>query len=137
MSGITYFSNKAALYGDNIGCFAQKLVSISAAKYKEHLLKLGLIMQEEYRALLSYNNKTKTIEQDSGQERWLQTSSYPTNQTITNQQSGSSIPDTYLAHVDQYDQIVGSDFSSKVRVLVDATYPLSSNATKYQPILEG
>ena len=41
-----------------------------------------------------------------------------------------------MAHVDQYDQIVGDDFTSKVRVQVDATYTANPKA-KYSPILEG
>ena len=47
------------------------------------------------------------------------------------------MPTYYLGHMDQYGQIVGDDFSSKVRVQIDATYTLTSNATKYPPIIEG
>lgn len=60
-----------------------------------------------------------------------------TNSTIFNQQSGGAIPTIYIAHVDKYGQIVGSDFSSKVTVSIDSTYTLNSSASKYSPILEG
>ena len=41
-----------------------------------------------------------------------------TSETITNQRSGGDIPTVYLAQVDIYGQIVGSDFSSRIRVTV-------------------
>lgn len=63
--------------------------------------------------------------------------SYLSNTTVTDQQSGGTIPDTYLAHIDQYNQIVGSDFTSKVRVSVDATSNLDPKANVYPPIIEG
>jgi hypothetical protein len=41
-----------------------------------------------------------------------------------------------MAHVDKYNQIVGSDFSSKVRALVNVK-GISGEANLYAPIIEG
>jgi hypothetical protein len=46
--------------------------------------------------------------------------SFYTEQSITDQRSGGSIPQMHLAIVDKYGQIVASDDESKINVMIDA-----------------
>ncbi|CDW79545.1 UNKNOWN [Stylonychia lemnae] len=70
--------------------------------------------------------------QDDYQLRLLQDSL----SQIEQQRSGGSIPIVYMSLKDQYGQIVGSDFKSKVRVDVETTN-LDAKQILYPPILEG
>ncbi len=56
---------------------------------------------------------------------------------IKEQRSGGDVPHTFLAHIDKYGQIVGSDFNSKVRVLVNSTSNPDTRSLVYPPIIEG
>lgn len=52
--------------------------------------------------------------------------------------SGGTLPDYYLAYVDYYGQIVGSDYNSNVRLTIDAEYMKNNEtAQKYTPMIEG
>eukprot|EP00347_Sterkiella_histriomuscorum_P017716 403348268 len=115
---LTFKNNYAYLYGNDKACFAQKLASVTQAQYQAHLIKLGIMSADDI-----------TLRQ-------LQSSSLTVSKNMSDVQSGGVIPTTYLAHVDQYDQIVGDDFNSKVRVQVDATYSADTKA-KYSAIIEG
>jgi hypothetical protein len=42
-----------------------------------------------------------------------------------------------MAYVDKYGQIVGSDFGSKIRIDIDASYSKNGTDTKYTPMIEG
>lgn len=54
---------------------------------------------------------------------------------MENQRSGGSVPRAYIALVDTYGQIVGTDEGSKLNVVVDpSTY---STDDTYRPILGG
>jgi hypothetical protein len=64
--------------------------------------------------------------------RFLQVSDTTVNNTntssnITGQRSGGTLPTTYMAYVDPYGQIVGSDWNSKISLDIAATY--NSNGT--------
>ncbi|CDW87730.1 UNKNOWN [Stylonychia lemnae] len=72
---------------------------------------------------------------DDFQLRQLQ-NEQPSTQEIKSQRSGGTIPKLYMALKDQYGQIVGSDFKSKVRVSVDLKN-LDNKQSLYLPILEG
>ncbi|CDW74521.1 UNKNOWN [Stylonychia lemnae] len=72
---------------------------------------------------------------DDYQIRLLQAENNSSNE-IEFQRSGGIIPTIYMALKDKYGQIVGSDFSSKVRVSVETTN-LDSKQSLYSPILEG
>lgn len=52
------------------------------------------------------------------------------------EQSGGTIPDFQIAHIDKYGQIV-ADFNSKIRVSVAQDYPLDANTKRYTPVLQG
>jgi hypothetical protein len=43
----------------------------------------------------------------------------------------------YLANVDPFGEIVTSDYSSKVRVLIDTSYNTDFNSRVYPPAVEG
>ena len=119
MKNVTYKNNSAGQYGNNIACFAQDIGIINQTEYEDNLNKLG-ISYDNLRLLES----TETV-------TYLSTGNY------SNQVSGGVIPTTYLAHIDKYGQIVGSDFSSKVRVTVNATYNLNPKANVYPPTIDG
>jgi hypothetical protein len=62
---------------------------------------------------------------------------YKTNFTARRVQSGGTIPDFQIAHVDKYGQIV-ADFDSKIRIQVDKESYVKDNNTKtYSPMPEG
>ncbi|CDW74850.1 UNKNOWN [Stylonychia lemnae] len=83
------------------------------------MMKLQLIKSEDTRQLDFYN-----LEQISNK------------QEVSSQQSGGSLPIIYIALIDKYGQIVGNDFSSKVRISIQ-TQNLDEKASKYQPFIEG
>lgn len=44
----------------------------------------------------------------------------------------------YLAYIDKYGQIVGSDWDSKLKLNIDGTYALNETYNqKYTPMIEG
>jgi len=55
---------------------------------------------------------------------------------VSDQRSGGAVPTTYIALVDVYGQIVGTDAGSKLNVIVD-TSTYSPDGTYYPPILGG
>ncbi|CDW87963.1 UNKNOWN [Stylonychia lemnae] len=123
LNNMKFSNNSAQYYGDIIACFASKLGLLNYNQYKDQMIKLNIKSAEEfdYRMLDAINSS----------------SSVPiTEQNVQNQRSGGSIQNLYATLLDKYGQIVGSDFSSKVRLQVNITN-LDSNASKYPPILEG
>ncbi|CDW78175.1 UNKNOWN [Stylonychia lemnae] len=116
---LNFINNTAYQYGDDLACFAQKLGSLSANQFLAQMIKLGL--------------------KDSISSRFLQyqtSENIKFNQSVQGQQSGGSIPVIYMGLIDKYGQIVGSDFTSKVRISIQ-TNNLDEKASKYPPILEG
>lgn len=87
--------------------------------------------------------ETDDSEEDGGSERRRLWTKSPVKRNLEAQegldyiQSGGVVPTFYLAHVDKYNQIVGSDFSSRVSVEIDDDYELTDGAQNYPPILEG
>ena len=79
----SYSGNTATLYGNNYGCFAQLLKSITSSEY---------------------NSQTST-----GRHLSNSTLIGSTSLTLDNQQSGGQLQNIYLALYDEFDQIVGSD----------------------------
>ena len=105
LTQISFSSNTAQKYGNNYGCFAQVLKSINSTQYlNQSILR-----------------------------RSLGTLSGTTSLTLSTQQSGGSLGNIYLALVDEFDQIVGSDSSSTVTIGITGTH---SDAT-YTPTLTG
>ena len=112
-----YIGNVAWLYGNNIACFAQNLVAITASEYNDYV-NMGALRNDG---------------------RMLQSESKgSTTKTLENQVSGDLIEDIFIALVDKYGTIVGNDITSKLTVRVDITYndgnPL---ALEYDPVLTG
>ena len=103
----SYNGNRATLYGNNYGCFAQVLKSITSAVYYS---------QTTIRRHLS--NATL---------------SGSTSLALSDQQSGGQIQAIYLALFDEFDQIVGSDSTSTVTIAFSNDY---SNET-YTPSITG
>ncbi|CDW74167.1 UNKNOWN [Stylonychia lemnae] len=103
------FINNSAKYGDNMACYAQNLGSLSKYQYKEQMIKLGLYTLDDF--------DFRMLEQSNSEKIMF-------NQTFDNQRSGGSIPIIYMALIDKYGQIVGSDFQNQ-------------KASMYPPILEG
>ena len=61
-----------------------------------------------------------------------------TEESLNGQRSGGKLPDYYLAYVDKYGQIIGSDFDSSININIDAEFISNdSEALKYQPWIEG
>ena len=105
LSQVTFTSNTASKYGNNYGCFAQVLKSINSTQYSSQ----------------------------TSSRRFLGTLSGTTSLTLSSQQSGGSLGDIYLALVDEFDQIVGSDSSSTVTIAISGTH---TGAT-YTPTITG
>jgi hypothetical protein len=92
----TYSSNSASSYGGNYAAFAQKLSRLTDAQYSEHT-----------------GSRRNLISQNDTRKRTLTTSvSGTTSLTLSNQQSGGSIPTLHVALLDEFGQIVGSDSTS-------------------------
>lgn len=92
-----FINNSAGEYGNDIACFAERLEVVNSTVYDDMMIKLGLMNNSTLRAL------------------------YEASTNVSAQRSGGNIPTTYVAHVDKYGQIVGSDFTSIVRVSVNAS----------------
>ncbi|CDW85824.1 UNKNOWN [Stylonychia lemnae] len=118
-NNLNFIDNSAFQYGDNLACFPQKLGSLSVNQYLAHILKLGLIENTNQR-LLQYTTAEKI--------QYFQ--------SIQSQKSGGAIPIIYMALIDQYGQIVGSDSNSKVRISIQANN-LDEKAIMYPAILQG
>lgn len=82
-----------------------------------------------------------TYEQDEGTYRILQTVnstiSSSLNLQFANQRSGGTLPTIYLALVDKYGQIVGSNFDSTVLAYVNSSYNSDPRSILYPPVIEG
>ncbi|CDW87526.1 UNKNOWN [Stylonychia lemnae] len=130
-SDIIFRDNSAKFYGNDVACFSQTLNVISQSQYKQLLVKVGLAQDDRLlRQLEIIQSKLKP-------ERLLDGIVNINEGKVQSQRSGGSIPTIYLAHVDKYGQIVGSDFSSKVRVSVDSTSNTNPKALAYPPNIEG
>ncbi|CDW73329.1 UNKNOWN [Stylonychia lemnae] len=120
-SNLNFINNSAKQYGDNMACYAQNLGSLSKQQYKEQMIKIGLYTLDDF---------------DYRELQYYQSDEIMFNQSVDNQRSGGQIPIIYMALIDKYGQIVGSDFQSKVRISVQ-TNNLDSKASMFPPILEG
>ena len=103
----SYTRNTATLYGNNYGCFAQLLKSITSSEYNSQI--------------------------STGRRLNNATLIGSTSLTLENQQSGSQLQNIYLALTDEFDQIVGSDSASIVRIGLLGNH---ENDT-YTPLLTG
>ncbi|CDW84065.1 UNKNOWN [Stylonychia lemnae] len=121
-SQISFINNKAHYYGDNLACYSQNLRAVTQTQYLNKMIQIGLKTQDDF------DLRILSLDQNLFNHRELQ--------NLLNQRSGGSIPEIYMAMMDKYGQIVGSDFKSKVRVNIDISN-LNENQTKYPPILEG
>ncbi|CDW91193.1 UNKNOWN [Stylonychia lemnae] len=118
--------NFAVIYGDDIGTFGFRLQKISQEQYKYQIQKLANFTIRE---LIEQNN-----EQYYDSDDLLQKNNEETQ--IPNLRSGGQSQEIYIALVDKYGQIVGSDFKNKVRINFD-TSNLSSSQSLYPPFIEG
>ncbi|CDW85156.1 UNKNOWN [Stylonychia lemnae] len=118
---INFINNSADQYGDDIASIAQNLKSINLEQYLNHLKKIGLMTEKRRLQLTKIS------------QEFIQS-----NQTdeINQQRSGGNVKTLYLALIDKYGQIIGSDFKSKVRVTVE-TSNLDQQQSMYPPIIEG
>lgn len=120
MKDNTFEENDAKYYGPHIGCFAQRIVLITEEEYYEQIEianqdKLRLLEEEE-------TNSTKQV----------------SDIEIDSARSGAQIPEMFVALVDKYGQIVGSDSSTKLTVLIDSTYHEdNARANDFLPVIEG
>ncbi|CDW71577.1 UNKNOWN [Stylonychia lemnae] len=118
---IKFEKNHANQYGDNIASFPQRITIVSQEIYQYQMIKLGLKSYRDF---------------DSRQIYTSENTEQITNADVKSLRSGGEIPKIYIALVDQYGQIVGSDFESKVRVQI-STVNLNDQDLKYPPVLEG
>eukprot|EP00347_Sterkiella_histriomuscorum_P006984 403350694 len=146
----TYSNNSALLYGDDIASFGQNLEVITQDQYLKQLTKLKISQKDstissrrrqlpQSESFETYlKSKSLTIDNQS-KERNLQYSATveSSNFEILQQQSGGSIPTTYIALMDKYGQIVGSSSDSKVLVFVNTSYNSDPKANVYPPVIEG
>eukprot|EP00347_Sterkiella_histriomuscorum_P019434 403341642 len=127
----TYVNNFAGFYGNNIACFAQELIKISQDQYTQ---QTNFFNNQQQRLLNQIGeNLNENYQRLDGNGLRLLTSKLQ----IVNQRSGGSIPTTYLALVDKYGQILGSNSNSKIQVFVNATYNSNPKANVYPPVIEG
>ncbi|CDW84862.1 UNKNOWN [Stylonychia lemnae] len=124
IENMIFSENQATQYGDNIACFSQKLGVIDRDLYKKQMLKLGLVSLDDFDFRL-----LNTISDNNN-------ASISYDYSLNSQRSGGEVPVLYMALIDKYGQIVGSDFKSKVRIQIQ-TEGLDANASKYSPIIEG
>eukprot|EP00347_Sterkiella_histriomuscorum_P010794 403374896 len=135
-----FINNTAGQYGDIIASFSQRLSIINEKSYYDQLIKQGVITQDDLQRIRRVLYKAE----DNFRRRYLKdVNQYELSQidqleTILSEfRSGGSINTTYMALVDKYGQIVGSDYSSVVRVFVNSTYNQNSLANVYPPVVEG
>ena len=104
----TYTNNTADLYGNNYAWFAQNLIQIS---------------QQQYEASV---NSRRSLSDDL-------TVNGTDSLSLDGLGSGSTIPDTYIALVDKFGQVVGIDSSSTTSLNINTTGVSST----YSPVLTG
>ncbi|CDW87056.1 UNKNOWN [Stylonychia lemnae] len=120
-SDVQFKNNYAVQYGNDLSCFAQKIIKIDKTIYDNTITKLGI--DQRMRQLLE-NQTTYSQSMDVQAQ-------------VSSQRSGGTIPGMYVALVDQYGQIIGTDQESKIRVNIDSQKILDQNALTYPPIIEG
>ncbi|CDW82469.1 UNKNOWN [Stylonychia lemnae] len=125
LSSISFINNSGYYYGDDLACYSQNLRQVSYSQYMKKMIQIRVKNQDDYNLRELLNEY-----QDQGNERKREI------QELNNQRSGGSIPIIYIAMMDKYGQIVGADFTSKVRVNID-TNNLSEKQNLYSPIIEG
>eukprot|EP00347_Sterkiella_histriomuscorum_P012942 403366626 len=135
----TYNNNNAGLYGNNIACFAQEMIQITQEIYSQQITtysssqsRLLNMIQDE-----NYNFSNTRLEYDIHEYQGNYQRFLASQLLIENQRSGGSIPTTYMALVDKYGQILGSNSNSKIQVFVNATYNSNPKANVYPPVIEG
>ena len=111
-NSINFQNNSALLYGNDISCFAQNLITLTYSEY------------------LSYLNKTNSTSKRLSESK--------TSQLLSGIRSGGELQDIYLAIVDKYGVIVGNDNKSKVTLRVNSKYNQNNAAAnEFSPLLEG
>lgn len=91
------YNNTATLYGTNFGCFAREIKEIDESEYTYY----------------TDASNDLSAETDGSQSESL------TSLTFNGVMSGGSIPTTYLALVDEYDQVVTADSSSLIEFKIE------------------
>eukprot|EP00347_Sterkiella_histriomuscorum_P016375 403353429 len=136
---LMFTNNSAGQYGDNVASFPQRLAVINESVYNNQLIQQGVITHDDLQRMrrqLQQQSQDKV--RNLGDVNNYQQSQIDQLETILSQfRSGGSINTTYLAIVDKYGQIIGSDYSSIVRVFVNSTYNSNPQANIYPPIVEG
>ena len=137
-----FSGNNALRYGDNIACYASGLIQLTEEEYWYHLYTLGLYDYGPYRdppdpADLPYFSTLIEEEDEDARRLFMEHRRLAAQEGLDSIRSGGVVPDIYLAHVDKYNQIVGSDFESRVRVEINNDYEQSERAQDYSAILEG
>eukprot|EP00347_Sterkiella_histriomuscorum_P016286 403353768 len=125
---VTFKNNSASLYGDNIASFSEKLGLISLQEYYFMLFKNNEIDEDYYLQMINQSENSRLLQEAQVAQNYS---------IITNQRSGGILPDIFLAHMDRYHQIVGTDFYSVLRVFVNSSYNQEPLANIYAPIIEG
>eukprot|EP00347_Sterkiella_histriomuscorum_P023840 403333206 len=121
ISNLKFSNNKALIYGDNVGSFAQRITTIT---FQQIMNSRG---QYGFRRYLESTDVQITSSQQSIQ-----------NQTLDSYRSGAIIPTFYMGLVDKYGQIVKTDSSSKIQVRIDSEYNIKEiGSLKYPPIITG
>ncbi|CDW71354.1 UNKNOWN [Stylonychia lemnae] len=131
-SNVQMDSNYANKYGDDISCFSQNLKVINWNTYLKQMVKAGLKSNDDEESLAR-----RLLIEEINQRKLTDGVLKENSTTVNSLRSGGVIPRIYLAHVDKYGQIVGSDSSSKVRVTVNQSANTLEKANEYPPVIEG
>lgn len=122
--------NEAIRYGDDIACYSSGLIQLTEEEYYYHLYLIGIHDYGPYRDPpdprdLPYFSTLLEEEEDDSDEGKRRRNLFFEQRKLAAQKghdevrSGGVVPNVYLAHVDKYNQIVGSDFESRVVVEID------------------
>ncbi|CDW72107.1 UNKNOWN [Stylonychia lemnae] len=120
---VQFLNNIATQYGNDLSCFAQRIIKINQETYLNTMKNLG-IEQRRQRLLTDYIYPSRILNVSISTQ-------------IKSQRSGGTMPGIYVALVDKYGQIIGIDQESKVRVNIDSFIEVSKEAQAYPPIIEG
>lgn len=108
-----FAENTALIYGDDVSCVPQRVVYLTKEQFeanRQKRIKAKETWKAEGRALYeSYIRQLQT-------ENVLDEELVRTEATQFSQRSGGEIPETYLALVDMFGRIVGSNQGGKLWV---------------------
>ncbi|CDW82066.1 UNKNOWN [Stylonychia lemnae] len=105
MSGDVLFQNNLAIqYGNDLSCFAQRIIKIDQDTYSKIMQQLGIESRRLRSLQQNYTYSSELI--------------VPVSAQIESQRSGGTMPIIYIALVDKYGQIIGIDQVSKSQFFV-------------------